>query len=41
MNPECSYVCANIQGSNDKKCPYYHQLKDGSREKGNIIAIRR
>ncbi len=40
MNPECSYVCANIQGSNDKKCPYYHQLKDGSREKGNIIAIR-
>lgn len=38
--PECSYVCANIQGSDDKKCPYYHESRDKGRARGNLISIR-
>ena len=38
--PECSYVCANIQGGDDKKCPYYHESRDKGQARGDLISIR-
>jgi hypothetical protein len=36
IHPVCHQVYVNLQGSKDKKCPFYHVI-GGHRRKGNLV----
>lgn len=38
-DPECAYVCSNLQGSKNGTCPFFHIMTDGTRHKGNLVRI--